>query len=44
MRPGKDRDLVIAVGNDEQFKRFAAVLGRPELAEMEEFIHNEQRL
>ncbi|PGY10371.1 CaiB/BaiF CoA-transferase family protein [Bacillus sp. AFS031507] len=39
-----DGELVIAVGNDEQFKRFAAVLGRPELAEMEEFIHNEQRL
>jgi crotonobetainyl-CoA:carnitine CoA-transferase CaiB-like acyl-CoA transferase len=40
----KDGDLVIAVGNDQQFKRFAVVLGRPELAEMEEFIHNEQRL
>ncbi|MBT2730183.1 CoA transferase [Bacillus sp. ISL-75] len=39
-----DGKLVIAVGNDEQFKRFAAVLGRPELAEREEFIHNEQRL
>jgi crotonobetainyl-CoA:carnitine CoA-transferase CaiB-like acyl-CoA transferase len=39
-----DGELVIAVGNDEQFKRFAAVMGRPELAEMEEFIHNEQRL
>jgi crotonobetainyl-CoA:carnitine CoA-transferase CaiB-like acyl-CoA transferase len=40
----KDGDLVIAVGNDEQFKRFTAVLGRPELAEMEAFIHNENRL
>lgn len=40
----KDGDLVIAVGNDQQFKRFAAALGRPELAKMEEFIHNEQRL
>jgi crotonobetainyl-CoA:carnitine CoA-transferase CaiB-like acyl-CoA transferase len=40
----KDGELVIAVGNDQQFKQFAAVLGRPELAEMEEFIHNEQRL
>ena len=39
-----DGELVIAVGNDEQFKRFAAVLGKPELAEKEEFIHNEQRL
>ncbi len=40
----KDGELVIAVGNDQQFKQFAAALGRPELAEMEEFIHNEQRL
>ncbi|MEH7247817.1 CoA transferase [Neobacillus niacini] len=40
----KDGDLVVAVGNDEQFKRFTAVLGRPELAEMEEFFHNENRL
>ncbi|MFP5115612.1 CaiB/BaiF CoA transferase family protein [Bacillaceae bacterium C204] len=39
-----DGELVIAVGNDEQFKRFTAVLGWPELADMEEFIHNEQRL
>lgn len=40
----KDGELVIAVGNDEQFKRFTAVLGKPELAEIEEYIHNEQRL
>lgn len=40
----KDGDLVIAVGNDEQFKRFATVLGKSELAVMEEFIHNENRL
>jgi crotonobetainyl-CoA:carnitine CoA-transferase CaiB-like acyl-CoA transferase len=40
----EDGDLVIAVGNDEQFKRFAAVLGRPELAEMEEFVRNENRI
>jgi crotonobetainyl-CoA:carnitine CoA-transferase CaiB-like acyl-CoA transferase len=40
----KDGKLIIAVGNDEQFKRFSAALGRPELADMEEFIHNEQRL
>ncbi|CAM3713173.1 CaiB/BaiF CoA-transferase family protein [Aeromicrobium ponti] len=39
-----DGELVVAVGNDEQFKRFAAVLGRPDLAEMDEFIHNENRL
>lgn len=42
--PTKDGDLVVAVGNDEQFKRFAAVLGAPALAEMEEFRHNHNRL
>ncbi|PWW20771.1 crotonobetainyl-CoA:carnitine CoA-transferase CaiB-like acyl-CoA transferase [Cytobacillus oceanisediminis] len=39
-----DGELVVAVGNDEQFKRFAAALGRPVLAEMDEFIHNENRI
>ncbi len=39
-----DGELVIAVGNDEQFKRLTAVLGVPELADMKEFKHNEQRL
>lgn len=42
--PTKDGDLVVAVGNDEQFKRFAAALGAPELAEMDEFRHNHNRL
>lgn len=40
----KDGDLVVAVGNDEQFKRFAAALGKPDLSHMEEFIHNKNRL
>lgn len=40
----KDGELVVAVGNDEQFRRFAAVIGRPELAEMDEYMHNEGRL
>jgi crotonobetainyl-CoA:carnitine CoA-transferase CaiB-like acyl-CoA transferase len=40
----KGGEFVNALGNDDQFKRFASVLGRPELAEMEEFIHNELRL
>lgn len=40
----KDGELVVAVGNDEQFRRFAAVLGSPELAEMDEYKHNEGRL
>lgn len=39
-----DGELVVAVGNDEQFKRFARVIGRPDLAEKEEFQHNEARL
>lgn len=40
----KDGELVVAVGNDEQFKRFSAALGRKDLSEMKEFIHNENRL
>lgn len=40
----QDGEFVVAVGNDEQFRRFTAVLGRPDLAEMEEFTHNEGRL
>ena len=31
--PARDRDIVIAVGNDAQFARLAAVLGAPHLAE-----------
>ncbi|MBU8728964.1 CoA transferase [Cytobacillus oceanisediminis] len=40
----KDGELVVAVGNDEQFKRFSAALGRQDLSEVKEFIHNENRL
>lgn len=39
-----DGGLVIAVGNDEQFRRFAAVLGKEELADMEEYRDNASRL
>ena len=39
-----DGEFVVAVGNDEQFKRFTRVIGRPDLAEREEFMHNEARL
>ncbi|MGE7120210.1 CaiB/BaiF CoA transferase family protein [Peribacillus sp. NPDC046944] len=39
-----DGELVVAVGNDEQFKRFTTVLGRPELADHEPFMHNKDRL
>lgn len=40
----KDGEFVVAVGNDQQFRRFIAELGRPELAEREEFKHNDGRL
>ncbi|MDM5225805.1 CaiB/BaiF CoA-transferase family protein [Cytobacillus sp. NJ13] len=40
----KDGEMVVAVGNDEQFKRFSAALGRQDLSEKEEFIHNKNRL
>ncbi|MBP3039804.1 CoA transferase [Bacillaceae bacterium Marseille-Q3522] len=40
----QDGELVIAVGNDKQFKKFSEVLGRADLAEREEFIHNRDRL
>lgn len=40
----KDGKFVVAVGNDPQFRRFTAVLGRPELADMEKFAHNDGRL
>ncbi|WP_057912387.1 CaiB/BaiF CoA transferase family protein [Peribacillus muralis] len=39
-----DGELVVAVGNDEQFRRFTAVIGKPELAEQQRFKHNEKRL
>ena len=39
-----DGELVVAVGNDEQFKRFTTVLGRPDLADQELFKHNKDRL
>lgn len=39
-----DGELAVAVGNDEQFRRFTRVIGCPELAEQEEFMRNEDRL
>ncbi|MBK5445574.1 CoA transferase [Peribacillus sp. TH16] len=39
-----DGELVVAVGNDEQFRRFTYVLERPDLAEQEQFKRNENRL
>ncbi|MFF2587282.1 CaiB/BaiF CoA transferase family protein [Peribacillus butanolivorans] len=39
-----DGELVVAVGNDEQFRRFTYVLERPDLAEQVQFKRNENRL
>jgi crotonobetainyl-CoA:carnitine CoA-transferase CaiB-like acyl-CoA transferase len=42
--PTADKPLVIAVGNDAQFRKCMAVLGRPELAEDERFATNPARV
>jgi len=39
-----DGHLIVAVGNDGQFQKFAAVLGRPELAGDERFASNPARV
>jgi len=39
-----DRELALAVGNDEQFRRTCAVLGCPELADDARFVHNADRV
>lgn len=40
----KGGHIVLAVGNDEQFRRFAGVLGRPELADDPRFKTNVERV
>ncbi len=40
----KDRDLVIAVGNDSQFQRLCKILNEPSLAEDERYRTNKKRL
>ncbi|MBN9669713.1 CaiB/BaiF CoA transferase family protein [Roseibium aggregatum] len=42
--PASDGHLIVAVGNDGQFKRFCAVLGLPELAGMPKFATNSARV
>ncbi|MEX6508463.1 CaiB/BaiF CoA transferase family protein [Jiella sp. M17.18] len=42
--PVKDGHIVLAVGNDEQFVRFAEVIGRPELSGDERFRTNRARV
>jgi crotonobetainyl-CoA:carnitine CoA-transferase CaiB-like acyl-CoA transferase len=39
-----DGEFVIAVGNDNQFRRFTNILGNPSLAEQEEFATNNARI
>jgi crotonobetainyl-CoA:carnitine CoA-transferase CaiB-like acyl-CoA transferase len=39
-----DGHLILAVGNDGQFARFAAVIGKPELATDERFLTNSSRV
>jgi crotonobetainyl-CoA:carnitine CoA-transferase CaiB-like acyl-CoA transferase len=40
----QDGHLILAVGNDKQFSRFCEVAGCPELAEMDQFKTNRQRV
>ena len=42
--PTADGDIILAVGNDEQFARFCAVAGHPEWANDERFSTNPQRV
>lgn len=39
-----DEHLAVAVGNDQQFARFAQAIGRPELANDERFARNRDRI
>jgi crotonobetainyl-CoA:carnitine CoA-transferase CaiB-like acyl-CoA transferase len=42
--PARDGDFVVAVGNDEQWRRFCAAIGAPELADDERFATNRTRV
>lgn len=42
--PTQDRDIVVAVGNDRQFARFAEIIGMPQLASDERFAANADRV
>ncbi|MBN8954760.1 MULTISPECIES: CoA transferase [unclassified Rhizobium] len=39
-----DGDIAIAVGNDQQFARFCAAIGKPELSRDERFVRNRDRV
>ena len=42
--PVRDGHIVLAVGNDEQFQRFATAIGRPELSEDARYSTNRERV
>lgn len=42
--PTKDKEMVVAVGNDHQFSKFASILGMPELATNENYRTNAKRV
>jgi crotonobetainyl-CoA:carnitine CoA-transferase CaiB-like acyl-CoA transferase len=42
--PAADGHLILAVGNDSQFRRFCAVAGRPALADDPRFVTNADRI
>lgn len=42
--PTSDNDMVVAVGNDNQFSKFVAILGMPELATNESYQTNAKRV
>ncbi len=42
--PAADREFILAVGNDEQFRRFVTEAGRADLAEDDRFSTNAQRV
>jgi len=42
--PAADGHLILAVGNDAQFRRFCRVAGRPELADDPRFVTNANRI
>lgn len=42
--PVRDGHIVLAVGNDEQFQRFAEAIGRPDLSEDDRYSTNRERV
>ena len=42
--PVSDGHIILAVGNDGQFRKFAALIGKPELADLERYATNRARV